>query len=38
MTSAVTALIIFVIFVLVCIWDKLPMATAAIAACALKVI
>ena len=38
MTTAVTALIIFVIFVIVCIWDKLPMATTAIAACALMVI
>lgn len=38
MTPAVTALIIFVIFVIVCIWDKLPMATTAIAACALMVI
>ena len=38
MTPAVTALIIFAIFVIVCIWDKLPMATTAIAACALMVI
>ena len=38
MTPAVTALIIFIIFVIVCIWDKLPMATTAIAACALMVI
>ena len=38
MTPAVTALIIFVIFVIICIWDKLPMATTAIAACALMVI
>ena len=38
MTPAVTALIIFVLFVIVCIWDKLPMATTAIAACALMVI
>ena len=38
MNPAVTALIIFVIFVIVCVWDKLPMATTAIAACALMVI
>ena len=38
MTPAVTALIIFIIFVVVCVWDKLPMATTAIAACALMVI
>lgn len=38
MTPAVTALIIFVLFVIVCVWDKLPMATTAIAACALMVI
>lgn len=38
MTPAVTALIIFALFVIVCIWDKLPMATTAIAACALMVI
>ena len=38
MTPAVTALIIFIIFVIVCVWDKLPMATTAIAACALIVI
>ena len=38
MTPAVTALIIFVLFVIVCIWDKHPMATTAIAACALMVI
>ena len=38
MTPAVTALIIFIIFVIVCVWDKLPMATTAIAACALMVI
>lgn len=38
MTPAITALIIFIIFVIVCIWDKLPMATTAIAACALMVI
>ena len=38
MTPAVTALIIFILFVIVCIWDKLPMATTAIAACALMVI
>ena len=38
MSPAVTALIIFVAFVIICIWDKLPMATTAIAACALMVI
>jgi len=38
MTPAVTGLIIFTIFVIVCIWDKLPMATTAIAACAAMVI
>jgi len=38
MSPAVTALIIFAIFIVVCVWDKLPMATTAIAACALMVI
>ena len=38
MTPAVTALIIFAVFVVVCVWDKLPMATTAIAACALMVV
>ncbi len=38
MSPAVIALIIFTVFVAVCIWDKLPMATTAIAACALMVI
>ena len=38
MDPAIIALIIFVVFVAVCIWDKLPMATTAIAACALMVI
>lgn len=38
MTPAITALIIFAIFVVVCVWDKLPMATTAVAACAAMVI
>ena len=38
MSPAIIALIIFTVFVAVCVWDKLPMATTAIAACALMVI
>ena len=38
MTPAITALIIFGIFVVVCVWDKLPMATTAVAACAAMVV
>lgn len=38
MTPATTALIIFGIFVVVCVWDKLPMATTAVAACTAMVV
>lgn len=38
MSTAISGLIIFAVFVILCVWDKLPMAATAVAACTAMVV